>query len=81
MQLKSVLKAIAVGLVTGALPGVVALIFGYISLQQLPEWVLDGIVFGLLIGVPCQLLGPAVGCRVRHYPLVVRFAAILPGFF
>jgi signal transduction histidine kinase len=81
MQLKSVLKAIAVGLVTGALPAIVALIIGAISRQQFPEWMLDGIVFGLLIGVPCQLLGPAVGCRVRRYSLVVRFGAILGWFF
>jgi LytS/YehU family sensor histidine kinase len=79
--MKSVLKAIAVGVVTGALPGVVTLIFGSISWQQFPEWVLDGIVFGLLIGVPCQLLGPVVGCRVRHYSPIIRSVAILGWFF
>ena len=80
MQARSVGKAIATGILTGALPGVVALLFGAISWQAFPGWVLDGAVFGVLIGVPCQLLGPVIGCRTRDYSRSTRIL-VMTGWF
>ena len=77
MQARKFSKALAISLASGAAPGLIALTFGALPLQLLPEWTLAGAVFGLCIGMPCQLLSSTVTCRLRPYSPGVRIAGML----
>ena len=74
-------KSIGICLAAGILPGIMALLFGSIPAAELPIWMLDGSVFGLAIGIPCQLMGPVIGHRLSHRSQGIRAAAMLAWLF
>lgn len=70
-------KKVAISACTGIVPGVVALLFGAIPARHLPEWFLQGAVYGLCIGLPCQLVAPWISGRVARFGMAARIAAML----
>ena len=73
-------KKVAISTFAGIVPGGVALLFGAIPLRHLPEWFLSGTVFGLCIGLPCQLMAPWISARVAKFAMATRITAMLAWF-
>jgi two-component system, LytTR family, sensor histidine kinase AlgZ len=62
----------------GALPGLVGLILGSVSLREFGLSAFVGSIYALSIGIPCWTVIPRVLCSLDARPLGVRLGVVLP---